>query len=124
MAGSLTHIVAIIGLFVGSVSQPKVTVGGWQLQSTDVGKEYGVVRRNLIRESNVPVDQDHSSRVCFLSDTECSMYPELRGCAIDQGRPCRFEWQSASGVGFYVITTGEDPKNLIVRGMGYDEKVP
>jgi len=87
----------------------------------DIGRGYRQVRNFLLREGNIPVNQQHNlHRQCLGSQDICLDYKEVSGCAVDQNTPCRFEWKSQLGRRFYIITSGSDPKNLIVMGMGYD----
>lgn len=92
------------------------------LPQTEIGKEYHLVRRYLLRTGNVPVGQISPRRdlLCFGTEETCEMYPELYSCAADQNAPCRFEWKSEHGQRFYVTTTGEDPHNLSVDGFRLD----
>jgi len=92
------------------------------LLQSDIGRGYAQVRQDLLGEGNSPLDQTKNlHRQCIGSEGVCSEYKEDSGCAVDRDSPCRFEWKSKSGRRFYIITFGNDPKNLIVMGMDYDQ---
>lgn len=95
---------------LGAMEPPKVAIG----------KMYSLIRVQLLKEGNKPVDwRRNPDRSCVGAETECGMYPEMSFCAVDQDRPCRFEWVTADGAKFYVMTTGENPHDLVVKGLGY-----
>jgi hypothetical protein len=119
----LRHLTLVVSALVVLCSQAKSA--DHDLLQGKEGKEYQIVRKQLIREGNVPLDQSHRDNWCGTgTETLCSMYHELWSCAVDQPL-CRFEWRSKAGKRFYIITNREDPVTwrwtvLIVSGWDYD----
>lgn len=91
MLRKISVAVALIGICSSSPADEL-------LLQRDVGHNYAQVRKDLLKEGNLPVDQAQKTyRQCTGSEGVCAEYPEVEGCAIDQNTPCRFEWQSPSG---------------------------
>jgi len=123
MVGHLRFVGLVVAASVGLGAQVKSEVRDDPLRG-ERGKEYHIVRSQLIREGNTPVAQCLPNQSITGLEKLCSMYPEVWTCFVDQPL-CRFEWQSSSGRRFYIITNREDPVTgrwtaLIVIGWNYD----
>jgi len=73
-----------------------------QLPQKAIGKEYSIVRADLIKRGEIPLDQRKSpARWCGLDTRACSKYPETSDCTVDGF--CRMEWETKSHKKFVVI---------------------
>jgi len=111
-------LIALIVVVLGVGPTPLNAEQGGPCLHGQLGTEYRVVRADLIKAGNSPLDQTNKpGRWCFSNEEKCSKYPEISACANSDQNPCRFEWRSKRGRRFFVVTTGENVEHLLVRNI-------
>ncbi len=88
------------------------------LPKLKIGTLYSKARAGLIMAGNRPAPfVARPAGYCVGSEDVCKAYPEAESCAVDQQRPCIFDWQTKQGTRFVIVTIGEYFADMVVSGV-------